>query len=49
LEPGALGVYRVSVRMPIEGDKGTPWRINLACQLAGSSSIDLSLEVPFVN
>ncbi|MGJ5815008.1 IPT/TIG domain-containing protein [Paludibaculum fermentans] len=49
LEPGALGVYRVSVRMPIEGDKGTPWLINLACQAAGSSTIDLSLEVPFVN
>ncbi|MBN9659427.1 MAG: hypothetical protein J0H49_14680 [Acidobacteria bacterium] len=49
LEPGALGVYRVSVRMPIEGDKGTPWQISLACQLAGSSTIDLSLQVPFVN
>lgn len=49
LEPGALGVYRVSVRMPSEGDKGWPWQIHLSCLQDGDSNSSFSVEAPFVN
>ncbi len=49
LEPGKLGVYRLSVRMPVEGDEGSPWRIRVSCQVDGDSDTSLSLDVPFLN
>lgn len=48
LEPGLLGVYRVSLRMPPVADAGPAGGIYVSCRTDNSSDPSLNLTVPFV-